>query len=145
MGKYNFSAMKFEELEKRLEALEKSNAELREENAKLRKCEYFAKPRVISESISNYDKAKELFGIKAEGGKIVPCEDRTRINFGVFYQNIFRALYPAVRDYNGKQSIVYTPITSLTDEEYKVHTEALEAVIDIIYYAKGKLEGESNG
>lgn len=142
MGKYNFSAMKFEELEKRLEALEKSNAELRKENAVLRKREYFAKQRIISDDISNYDKAKELFGIKAENGKIVPSEDRTKSNFGVFYQNVFRALNPAVRDYKGIQSLVYTPITSLTDEEYNIHTETLEAVIDIIYYAKAKLKGE---
>lgn len=142
MGKYNFSAMKFEEILKRLEALEQSNEELRKENAELRKREYITKPRVVSESIANYDKARELFGIKAENGKLVPCEERTRTNFGVFYQNIFRALCPAVREYDGKQSIVYTPITSLTDEEYKIHAETLEAVIDIIYYAKAKLKGE---
>lgn len=37
MGKYNFSAQRFMEIEKRLAELEKANEELRAENASLRK------------------------------------------------------------------------------------------------------------
>lgn len=139
MGKYNFSAMKFEELEKRLEALERSNEELKRENAVLRAAHNFNQQRIISNDIKNYDKALELFGIAPKGGKIIPTPDAFKQNFQVFYQNIFRALNPTIRSNNGRENLIYTPVSALTEEEYQVYTETLEAVIDIVYYAKGKL------
>ena len=71
MGKYNFSAMKFEEIIKRLEALEEANNELRKENAALRNKKMTTPDRVVLDNIRNADMAKELFGYKNDRGKLV--------------------------------------------------------------------------
>lgn len=86
MGKYNFSAQKWAEIEQRLEALEQANNELRKENAMLRSQVTASTPdRLLSRDIGNYDKAVALFA--------VPDDKSTGNNFATFYRNIFRAEY----------------------------------------------------
>lgn len=147
MGKYNFSAMKFEEIERRLEALEQSNERLKSENAALRAANNFNQARIISSDIKNYDMAQELFGIAPQNGEITCCPQAVKKNFQTFYQNIFRAVRPTIRSYNGGETLVYTPISTLSESEYQIYVETLEAVIDIVYYAKNKMQnakGEKN-
>ena len=54
------------------------------------------------------------------------------------------ALNPMARDYERK-SIVYTPISTLTDSEYQIYVETLEEVLDIVYYVHKKLKGLQEG
>lgn len=78
MGKYNFSAQKWAEIEQRLEALEQANNELRKENAMLRSQAKTSTPdRVLSRDIGNYDKAVALFA--------VPDDKSTGNNFATLY------------------------------------------------------------
>lgn len=148
MGKYNFSSQRLAELESRLLALEQANNELRKENAQLRKEKTPAKSRCLLKDINNAEKAKELFGLDCKDGKLIKAETerRTEVNLGVFYQNLFRALNPTVyvSPKDGRNRIVYTKIQDLTDLEYKIHVETLEACIDTIYYAKRKLKGNDD-
>ena len=139
MGKYNFSAMKFEELERRLEALEKANNELRKENARLKKNGFSA--RSLFKDISNSDKATQLFSIDIDKGNVIKSEKALDSRFKVFYQNIFRILSPCcyTDPKTGAERLQYTFFEQLSDEEYKIHVETLEAIIDLIYYAQIKL------
>lgn len=142
MGKYNFTTQRIDEILQRLEALENANNELRKENAELRKHKQLTPGRILTCDIKNIDTAKELLSYSAKDGELIKDEKAFKANFGVFYQNIFRALNPTVREYSsGLSSIIYTPINMLTDEEYKIYLETLEAVIDTIYYAKTKMKG----
>lgn len=100
----------------------------------------FRKPRVLSKDISNYDKAEELFSLKAVNDTIISDANSMHNNFGVFYQNIFRALNPTTRCYNGKQSLIYTPINQLSDEEYNIYCTVLEDVIEVIYNYKKQIK-----
>jgi len=146
MGKYNFRTQEIAEIMSRLEALEKANNELRKENAELRKYKQLTPGRILTCDIKNIDAARELLSYAAKNGELVKDEKAFQGNFGVFYQNIFRVLKPCVRIYKGEgksQNIRYTPINELTDEEYKIYLETLEAVIDTIYYAKTKMKGMS--
>lgn len=144
MGKYNFTSQRIDEILQRLEALEKANNELRKENAELRKYKQLTPGRILTCDIKNIDTAKALFSYSTKDGELIKDEKAFKANFGVFYQNIFRALNPAVREYSGKnksECLRYTPINTLTEEEYKIYLETLEAVIDTIYYAKTKMKG----
>lgn len=139
MGKYNFSAMKFEELERRLEALEKANNELRKENARLKKDGY--RKRSLFKDISNADKATQLFSVDVEKGQVIKSTEAFDKRFKVFYQNVFRILNPCcyTDTRTGAERLQYTFFETLSDEEYKIHVETLEAIIDLIYYAQLKL------
>ena len=136
MGKYNFSAAKFAELEQRLEALKKENAVLR---AKYGKKE---KRRSLLRDLSNADKARAIFRIEAQGGEIVYSEDAEAHNFLTFYQNNLRWIAPLAykNPTSGKERVVYGRLENFTDAEYKVITETLEAIVDVIAYSKEKLE-----
>ena len=138
MGKYNFSAQKWAEIEQRLEALEQANNELRKENAMLRS-QAKEKPldRLLSRDIGNYDKAVALFA--------VPDDKNTGNNFATFYRNIFRALNPKVSTFkDGETRVTYIGTNAVTDAEYRIYCETLEAVIDTIYYAKTKMKGDAD-
>jgi hypothetical protein len=144
MGKYNFRTQEIAEIMSRLEALEKANNELRKENAELRKYKQLTPGRTLTCDIKNIDKAKDLLSYSAQEGELIRDERAFKSNFQVFYQNVFRALNPCVRKYNNErksEGIRCTPINELTDEEYKIYLDTLEAVIDTIYYAKTKMKG----
>lgn len=140
MGKYNFESRKIEEILKRLDELEKANNDLRKENARLKAVSPVK--REVTRAIKNHDKAHELFAISEHNGKIIHDEKGFRGNFGTFYQNVFRAINPKVRKSGSRSGLMYTPVEELTDEEYEIYIQALEEVIDLVYYAKKKLEKE---
>ena len=145
MGKYNGNTLKLDDILSRLEALEKANNELRKENAEFKKendelRHKSMKHRVLIDDINNSDKARELFSYAASNGKVVKDVDGFKNNFGVFYQNIFRALNPSIRYYKKGETLIYTPISELSEEAYSIHLEALEDIIDIIYDNKKELE-----
>lgn len=142
MAKWDFSIEQYNKIMARLDDLERTNQELRAENAELRRCGSVIASRFPLKDINNADKARELFEIAPSNGKIVKSSESFKRNFQVFYQNIFRALNPKARVNSGNESIVYTPINTLTSEEYQISIEALEAVIDVVYYAKQKLNKE---
>ena len=149
MGKYNGNTLKLDDILSRLEALEKANNELRKENAEFRKendelRHKSMKHRVLIDDIDNTVKARELFSYVASNGRIVKDVDGFKNNFGVFYQNIFRALNPSVRYYKKGETLIYTPVSELSDEAYKIHLETLEDIIDTIYDNKKKLEVLNN-
>ncbi len=138
MGKYNFTAQKWAEIEQRLEALEQANNELRKENAMLRsQAKDKSLDRLLSRDIGNYDKAVALFA--------VPDDKTTGNNFATFYRNIFRALNPKVSTFkDGETRVTYIGTHDVTDAEYRIYCETLEAVIDTIYYAKKKMKGDAD-
>ena len=141
MGKNNFTS--YQDIVNRLEQLERECKELRRENAELRLTNA-KRSRYLFSNISNVDKARKLFGITAIGGKVVEDETNLKQNFETFYKNVFKILNPCYY-YNDKKmsaSIVYTPTSTLTDEEYQIYVETLEAIIDVIYYAQKKMKGE---
>ena len=124
----------------RLDALESENERLRKENALLNNKVVPTKTRMLTKDISNYEDAKKLFGLTAKNGKILKSEEDLHNNFCVFYQNIFRALNPQVRVYNGKETLTYTPISNLTNEEYKIYCTVLEDVVAIIHSYQKQLK-----
>lgn len=147
MGKYNFSATRFAEIEKKLAELEAKCSKLEAENAELKKRETAPTERSLLLEISNYDKVKELFGLDASSGELEVTESRTKIgaNFQTFYINVIRALKPCVRKSESKTSkyrIVGTPQAEIGDTEWKIVVETVEAVVDTIYYAKKKMTEE---
>lgn len=149
MGKYNFSAMKFEEIEKRISELEArsakfeaENRKLKEENAELK--EKTALQRNLVDEIEDYSKVKALFGLDATDGVLKPINSRTKTysNFQTFYVNILRALKPYVHKNTSKKGeyrIVSTPLKDFSNEEWKIVVETVNAVVDTIYYAKLKM------
>lgn len=141
MGKYNFTSEKFANIERRLTELEQENAKLKELLEETKKTE--TRPmRNVANDINNFDKAKELFSIWVKDNKIVKDETYLKNNFQTFYQNLFRAIYPYPCDDNKRQKIRYTPVNDLSEEEYGVYIETLEAVIDVVYYANKKIKEE---
>ena len=140
MGKWDFSIDQYNRIMARLDELERTNNELRAENAELRRCGSIITSRLPLKDINNSEKARELFEVAPVKGKIVKSSDMFKSNFQTFYQNVFRALNPAVRAKGENETIVYTPINTLTAEEYQISIEALEAVIDVIFYAKQKMK-----
>lgn len=149
MGKYNFSAIKFDEIEKRISGLEARSAKLEAENRRLREenetlKEKSCQVRELTREIEDYSKLEALFGLDASDGILKPTDSRTKINanFQTFYVNILRALKPHVRRNTSKGEhyrIVGTPLTALSDEEWKTAAETINAVVDTIYYAKLKM------
>jgi len=140
MGKWDFSIDQYNRIMARLDELERTNNELRAENAELRRCGSIITSRLPLKDINNSEKARELFEVAPVKGEIVKSSDMFKSNFQTFYQNVFRALNPAVRQKGENETIVYTPINTLTGEEYQISIEALEAVIDVIFYAKQKMK-----
>ena len=139
MGKYNFTSEKFASIERRLTELEQENAKLKEMLEETKKTDI--KPvRNVANDINNFDKAKELFSIWVKDNKIVKDETYLKNNFQTFYQNLFRAIFPHPCDDNKRQKIRYTPVNELSDEEYNIYIETLEAVIDVVYYANKKIK-----
>lgn len=153
MGKYNFSAMKFDEIEKRITGLEASCARLEAENIRLREENETLKgktcqTRDLTHEIEDYSKLQALFGLDIVDGVLKPTDSRTKINanFQTFYVNVLRALKPYVRKNTSKGEryrIVGTPLKDFGDAEWKVATEMLNAIVDTIYYAKIKMAKES--
>ena len=128
------------EILSRLDKLEKDNAELRRENAELRK-NNLKHNRILIDDICNPSKARDLFNLVPDNnGNIIQSADNFKSNFGVFYQNIFRALNPSVRRYNGRRTLTYTPINELTDNEYDIHIKVLEDVLEVVHHYKKKLK-----
>lgn len=151
MGKNTFTS--YEDVCRRLAELERKNAELeskyedlKEENKALR-LGNLCHERLVMRDITNSDKAKKLFSVAANKGEIVHDTKTLRANFSVFYQNIFRALQPACREHRGNYSLKMRNIGDLTDEEYKIYLDTLDACIETIFYAKQKLQkgGKENG
>lgn len=144
MGKYNFSAQKWAEFEKRLESLEKANNDLRKENAELRKAAAPPKKRrIFTDDMKNGESARKLFGFKPTvDGRVVRCPDEFHSNFNTFYQNLFRAMDPCamVKTNGGKPVLRYKPIMDLPESEYDVYVEVLDEVICTLSYGKAKLE-----
>lgn len=151
MGKYNFSAAKFAEIEKRLADLEMQNAKLLAENRSLNSMIAKKNPeRNLYREVKDSSKISSLFGFSADGGILKPTGDqaKTHNNFQTFYTNILRALKPFVREKITGQAgyrIVGTPINELSDKEWEIVVETMDAIIDTIFYAKVKMgEGELN-
>ncbi len=152
MGKYNFSAMKFDEIEKRIAGLEARSAKLEAENRRLREenetlREKSCQVRNLTHGIEDYNKLKVLFGLDIVDGVLMPTDSRTKINanFQTFYVNVLRALKPYVRKNTSKGEryrIVSTPLKDFSDEEWKITVEMVNAIVDTIYYAKIKMTEE---
>lgn len=149
MGKYNFSAAKFAEIEKRLADLEMQNAKLLAENKSLNSMIVKKKPeRNLYREIKDSSRITSLFGFSADDGILKPTDDQAKIynNFQTFYTNILRALKPFVREKVIGQAgyrITGTPINEFSDKEWEIVVETMDAIIDTIYYAKFKM-GESS-
>ena len=139
MGKYNFSAMKFDEIMKRLEALEEANNNLRKENARLRN--QVPSKRSLLKDINNSDKAIELLSVDVKDGQVIHSEARMDARFKTLYQNIFKLILPVcyIDPRTRDNRLQYKFFDELTDDEYRVYVETFEAVIDTLYYAKQKL------
>lgn len=145
MGKYNFNAQRWADIEQRLSQLEAANNELRRENAQLRQQKHEVPDRILSRDMNNYGKAVEIFGINIKDGKIVTDETETRGNFATFYQALFRWVAPRVYTSEGKPSrIVYEKMANLTESQYRVYVELMESVIDLLDYAKKKMKGDAD-
>lgn len=140
MGKYNFSAQRFEEIMQRLEALEQANNELRKENAKLR--QQVPVMRNLIKNINNADKAIELLSIDVKDGKVIKSELKFDARFKTLYQNLFKLILPTcyIDPKTNDNRLQYKFFEKLTEEEYNVYVEVFEAVIDTLYYAKQKLQ-----
>lgn len=153
MGKYNFSAMKFDEIEKKIAELEARSVRLEAENRRLREMNETRKEKTcpvrdLTHEIEDYSKLQALFGFDIVGGVLKPTKSREKINanFQTFYVNVLRALKPYVRKSTSKGEhyrIVSTPLKDFGDAEWKVATEMLNAIVDTIYYAKIKMTKES--
>ena len=139
MGKNNFNS--YEDVCRRLTELEKLCTELKEENRMLKSCRNLGHERTIKRDIQHRDMLKRLFAIApTDDGAIIANEEAERANFSVFYQNIYRALEPTVREHKGKYSLKMRNISDLSEEEYKIYLDTLDSCIEIIYYAKRKLQ-----
>lgn len=147
MGKYNFTSLKIAELEKRLSILEQANDELRKENAELRNNSATTNKRELARDLANYDKCIELWGYEIIDGKLTETNDRRTVsnNFATLHQNVARALMPVVykAEASTKERIRGKSLASLSEEEYAIFLETLEACIETIYYAKQKIKGEN--
>lgn len=147
MGKYNFTSQKIAELEKRLSMLEQANDELRKENAELRNNSATTNKRELARDLTNYDKCVELWGYEIIDGKLTETNDRRTISngFATLHQNVARALMPVVykAEASSKERIRGKSLASLSEEEYAIFLETLEACIETIYYAKQKMKGEN--
>lgn len=147
MGKYNFTSQKIAELEKRLSMLEQANDELRKENAELRNNSATTNKRELARDLTNYGKCIELWGYEIIDGKLTETNDRRTIanNFATLHQNVARALMPVVykAEASAKERIRGKSLASLSEEEYAIFLETLEACIETIYYAKQKMKGEN--
>lgn len=147
MGKYNFSATRFAEIEKKLAELEMKCSNLEAENAKLKKGRIAPTKRSLLNEVSNYGKVKELFGYDPSSGELKTTENREKIgaNFQTFYTNVLRALKPCIRKSESKSCpyrIIGTPQAELNEKEWNVVVETIETVVDTIYYAKQKMEAQ---
>lgn len=139
MGKYNFSAMKFEEIMKRLEALEEANNNLRKENARLRS--QVPSKRSLLKGINNSDKAIELLSVDVKDGQVIQSEAKMDARFKTLYQNVFKLIMPTcyIDPRTKDNRLQYKFFDELTDDQHKVYVETFEAVVDTLYYAKQKL------
>ena len=144
MSRNNFSS--YEEVCRRLAELEQRCDDLERENKSLR-LGNLGHERLVLRDITNADKAKKLFAVSAKGGKVIADDKAVKANFSVFYQNVFRALQPAVREHRGNYSLKMRNVGDLSEEEYKIYLDTLDACIETVYYAKQKLQkgGKENG
>lgn len=152
MGTWNFDRDRLNAIEQRQKSLEEQIEALQKENAllKAKLPPEKEKKRLISESINNYDKIKELCAVTSdENGQLVHTDSRklTEQNITVFTQNLMRVFKPMIyaEPHMKKFRIRGTSFESLSEEEYKIACETIEAIIDTLYYAKQKAKELNNG
>jgi hypothetical protein len=152
MGTWNFDRDRLNAIEQRQKSLEEQIEALQKENAllKAKLPPEKEKKRLVSESINNYDKIKELCAVTSdENGQLVHTDSRklTEQNITVFTQNLMRVFKPMIyaEPHMKKFRIRGTSFEALSEEEYKLACETIEAVIDTLYYAKKKAEELNNG
>jgi hypothetical protein len=151
MGKWNFDRDRLNAIEQRQKSLEEQIEALQKENAllKAKLPPEKEKKRLLSENINNYDKLKELCAVTCDenGQPIHADNDMTAKNVSVFTQNLMRVLKPMIYNepHMKKFRIRGTQFESLSEEEYKLACETIEAVIDTLYYAKQKVKELENG
>lgn len=148
MGKYNFSATRFAEIEKKIAELEMKCSNLEAENAALKAGRIASTKRSLLLELGNYEKVKELFGYDPSSGELKTTENREKIgsNFHTFHTNIIRAIKPCIRKSVSKSCpyrIVGTPPNELDDKEWKIVVETIETIVDTIHYAKQKMKDEN--
>lgn len=152
MGKYNFNYEK-------LNVLEKENADLRASNAQL--CARLEKLEKMFEHTAqggkrtipphlDQEKYTALFGLKITGtGELRRTDSLTQMSnwFAAFRQNILRVLFPAVSTSGGQNRsfrLICRDLESLTEDEFEIVIETFQSVIDLLFYAKGKLDKIKN-
>lgn len=93
----------------------------------------------------DHEKYIELFGMKADGDKIVKTSSGTAACdiFTSFQTNIIRLLLPRVHiGKNNKPRILGKKLEDMTDEEYTIVVETFQSIIDTLDYAKKKINKE---
>ena len=152
MGTWNFDRDRLNAIEQRQKSLEEQIEALQKENAllKAKLPPEKEKKRLLSENINNYDKIKELCAFTGdENGQLTHTDNNrlTEQNVTVFTQNLMRVFKPMIysEPHMKKFRIRGTPFEALSEEEYKIACETIEAVIDTLYYAKKKAKELENG
>lgn len=143
MGKYNFNY-------ERVQNLEKENAELRQRLEALEKLmgNQVRRREVISQL--DRDKVQSIFGIEIDNGKLKQTAQGKKINeyFSTFYSNVARLLIPKVyippHSTSNKYKLAAIPCEELNDEEFAVVVETMQSIVDILDYAKKKLNRSDN-
>lgn len=100
--------------------------------------------RDLAHEIDDYSKIQAFFGFDIVDGVLITTDNGTKINanFQTFYTNILRALKPIARKTDPKKDsyrITGTLQKDLSDAEWKITVEAVNAIIDTIVYAKKKM------
>lgn len=152
MSTWNFDRDRLNAIEQRQKSLEEQIEALQKENAllKAKLPPEKEKKRLLSENINNYDKIKELCAVTSdENGQLIHTDNNklTEQNVTVFTQNLMRVFKPMIyaEPHMKKFRIRGTQFEALSEEEYKIACETIEAVIDTLYYAKQKAKELENG
>lgn len=147
MGKVNFTAYnaKISELEKQIRELKEANTVLQNTVDKMCKT---ANTKSLYRRIQP-EKMEKVFAecVDAGNGSFIFDNSSENLNqtFSVFSQTVIRRLLPYAY-YDKKADRFYiknTPIKDMSDEQFEIIAETLEAVIDTMCYAKDKLNGIS--
>lgn len=161
MGKYNFSAGKFDEILQRLEALERSNEqikaknqELANENAQLKaalaikpQSQYGVKQRMLI-PLMDREKYNYLFNYDVDvvtGDIIKATEERKAINFQNLQRYVFQVLKPVGRTTNGQKNkfyLKYPNMYELNEIEWECAVDAMKLILDDLYMCKKTLNNE---
>lgn len=89
--------------------------------------------------LANKDKCLDLFGKRIQNGKIVntsECAARMYMNYKALVQDVLKAYKPEVETNGKSYYLVPCNPADLSSEEQNDITEMLEAIIEIIHYAK---------